>query len=284
MSRKRHTAADEPHLLVRSFAASFPDGGALAPHTHPWGQLIYAESGMLSVWTEHGSWVVPPQWAVWAPRGVAHGMHFTGTTALRTLYLRPDLSHQPSQSGVVTVSPLLRALILRAVEAGMLDSRDRAHLAMTELIVHEIGAQSTPSFELPQPRSARLRRIADHIVAAPGERRTQAWLARHFGLSVRTVERGFVEETGVSLGRWWRKARFLHALRLLGGGAPVKLAAHEAGYHSTSAFIAAFRQTFYTTPGRYFTDDRSTPTGAENAAARGRPINPAARRRTPPAT
>src|SRR5262245_21387004 len=108
MSRKRHTADDEPHFIVRSLAASFPDGRSLAPHTHPWGQLIYAVSGVLSVWTVEGSWVAPPTWAVWAPAGVAHAMRFTGTTSLRTLYLRPDLAGLPTHSAVVTVSPLMR--------------------------------------------------------------------------------------------------------------------------------------------------------------------------------
>jgi AraC-like DNA-binding protein len=41
-------------------------------------------------------------------------------------------------------------------------------------------------------------------------------------------------------------------LRLLGGGAAVKQAAMDAGYRSPSAFIAAFRAVFQTTPGKYF--------------------------------
>ena len=45
----------------------------------------------------------------------------------------------------------------------------------------------------------------------------------------------------------------LRALRSLGAGASVKNAAIEAGYQSPSAFVAAFRSIFGTTPGRYFT-------------------------------
>jgi len=252
MSRKRHTSADEPYFLVRTLANEVPDGRALPPHAHPWGQLIYAVSGVLSVWTEQGSWVAPPHWAVWAPAGVVHAMRFTGATSLRTLYVRPDLAGQPEQSGVITVSPLLRELILRAIEIGMLDRREPTHVAIADLILHELRAQSTPSLDLPQPRTALFRRIAEHVAAAPGERRGQAALAKHFGVSVRTLERAFVGETGLSLGRWRRQARFLHALRRIGGGAPVKQAALDAGYRSASAFIAAFRVALNTTPGRYF--------------------------------
>ena len=252
MSRTRHTPADERHFLVRTLATEFRDGRALAPHAHPWGQLIYAASGVLSVWTAQGSWVAPPHWAVWAPAGVAHAMRFTGAASLRTLYLRPGLAGQPEQSAVITISPLLRELIGRAVEIGMLDRREPIHVAIADLILHELRAQSTPSLDLPQPRSALFRRIAEHIVAAPSERSGHAALAKRFGLSVRTLERAFVDETGLSLGRWRRQARFLYALRRLGGGVLVKQAAAEAGYRSASAFIAAFRVALDTTPGRYF--------------------------------
>src|SRR6186713_23108 len=115
MSRKRHTAADEPHFLVRTVAADFADGDVVAPHAHPWGQLIYAAIGVVTVRTEHGVWVVPPHWAIWAPAGVEHGLRFTGAASLRTLYLRPDIASVAPRSTVVTVSPLLRELILRAV-------------------------------------------------------------------------------------------------------------------------------------------------------------------------
>jgi AraC-like DNA-binding protein len=256
MSRKRHTPADERHFLVRTLASDFPDGRAIAPHAHPWGQLIYAASGVLSVWTEQGSWVAPPHWAVWAPAGVAHAMRFTGTSSLRTLYVRPGLAGQPEQSVVITVSPLLRELVLRAVEIGMLDRREPTHVAMADLILHELRARSTPSLDLPQPRSALCRRVAEHVAAAPGERSGSAALAKRFGIGVRTLERAFVDETGLSLGRWRRQARFLHGLRRLGGGVPVKEAALEAGYQTASAFIAAFRIALNTTPGKYFETGR----------------------------
>lgn len=129
MSRTRHAPADEPHFLVRTLAAEFADGDEIAPHSHPWGQLVYAISGVVTVWTEQGTWVVPPHWAVWAPARVSHGLRFAGAASLRTLYLRPDVASPVTNSTVVMVSPLLRELIGRAVQIGMLDARERAHTA-----------------------------------------------------------------------------------------------------------------------------------------------------------
>jgi AraC-like DNA-binding protein len=69
---------------------------------------------------------------------------------------------------------------------------------------------------------------------------------------MRTPERGFAAETGLSFGRWRRQARLLHAVRCLGGGTMVKQVALDAGYRSPSAFVAAFRAALASTPGRYF--------------------------------
>jgi AraC-like DNA-binding protein len=252
MSQKRQTPADEPYFLVRTVSGEFATGAALAPHAHPWGQLIYAASGVLSVWTAQGSWVVPPQWAVWAPPGVAHAMDFHGAASLRTLYMRPGIGRVQSTSAVITVSPLLRELILRATSIGMLDSRQPVHAAMVDLIADELRTVSTPALDLPLPRTEALRRVADHLTKTPLDPSAHDALAQRFALSARTLERGFRKETGLPLGMWRRQARFQSALRSLGNGASVKQAAVEAGYQSPSAFIAAFRAAFHTTPGRYF--------------------------------
>jgi AraC-like DNA-binding protein len=252
MSRKRHTPEDEPFFLVRTIGGDYADGNVSPAHAHPWSQLIFATSGIITVWTEHGSWVAPPHWAVWAPAGVAHALHFTGRTSIRTLYLRQDIAPQWGRSAVIGISPLLRELIVRAVEIGMLDERDPMHTALARLIVSDLRPQSVASLELPRPASGPLRRIADDVLGAIATRDTHATIARRFGMSIRSLERGFLRETGLSFGRWRRQARFLHALRRLGGGAAVKAAAAEAGYQTPSAFIAAFRSTFKTTPAQYF--------------------------------
>jgi AraC-like DNA-binding protein len=97
-----------------------------------------------------------------------------------------------------------------------------------------------------------LRAVADYVASTPATRAGHATLARRFGLSLRSLERGFAKETGLSLGRWSRQARFQFALRRVGSGAAVKAAAADAGYATPSAFVAAFRTAFGTTPGRYF--------------------------------
>ncbi len=254
MSRIRHTAADEPFFLVRSLAASYEAGRSTGRHSHAWGQLIYCSQGVMTVWTAAGSWVAPPQWAIWAPAGVAHDIRFAGPSALRTLYLRPDLAAGlPAGCAAMTVSPLMREMILRTMDLGVLDERLPIHQALASLIVAEVARHDAAPFDLPFPVSAPTRKAADMMQTADGAGLGTAALARAAGVGPRTLERRFLAETGMTVAGWSRQARLLQGLRALAAGEPVKRVAQTAGYRSASAFVAAFRAAFGRTPGRYFT-------------------------------
>lgn len=258
MSRSRHTVADEPFFLVRSLAAEQEGGGSTGRHSHGWGQLIYCSHGVMTVWTASGSWVAPTNWAVWAPAGVAHDIRFAAASSLRTLYLRADLAvGLPLDCAAMTVSALLRELILRTLELGMLDERLPPQRAMADLIIAELSRNDAPPFDLPLPASAATRAAAQLMRAPGGSGLDTAALARATGVGGRTLERRFLEETGLSIASWGRQARLLRALEALATGASVKAVAESAGYRSASAFVAAFRAAFGQTPGRYFA---STPT------------------------
>jgi AraC-like DNA-binding protein len=252
MSQIRRTAADEKFLVVRSSVANPSAGAVINEHEHGWHQLIYVSAGVITVWTEAGSWVAPPSWGVWAPAGVRHGIRFAGRSAFRTLYFRPD--HWASLPGVcsaVTVSPLLRELILRTAAQGILDSRSAADMAVATLMLDEFRQSGAPPFDLPQPRTAITRRAAS-LFWEVGMSATTDNVARQLGIGTRTLERRFVAETGITISRWRQQRALLTGMEQLAGGTSVKAAASHAGYASASAFVAAFRGLFGTTPARYF--------------------------------
>ncbi|MDH7976037.1 AraC family ligand binding domain-containing protein [Sphingomonas sp. AR_OL41] len=98
--------ADEPFLVIRAAASDLPGGATIAPHAHDWHQLIYASAGVMTVTTEAGSWVVPPNRAVWVPAGMRHAIRFAGHSHFRTLYLMPGWRERlPVACLVVAVSP-----------------------------------------------------------------------------------------------------------------------------------------------------------------------------------
>lgn len=225
----------------------------IAQHRHGWHQLVYIASGVMAVDTERGSWIAPPDWAVWVPVDSRHAIRFISRSSLRTIYLRPDQRPElPENSCSLAVSPLLRALILRTVELGMLDERNETEAAMSRLLVAELGLAGPPPFTLPQPTSEVTVRAAQLITSAAPGTGNLASVARIVGIGARTLERRFRAETGLTPGRWQQQARLLKGLELIASGAQVKTAAADAGFASASAYIAAFRQSFGTTPARYF--------------------------------
>src|SRR5215831_15044450 len=103
---------------VGAMAKEYPDGYVKEPHRHDRAQFLYAVTGVLDVMTTDGVWVIPPQRAVWLPPRSDHSLKARGAVSLRTLYVRPDVCPDgfPTSPRLISVSPLLRELVVRAVE------------------------------------------------------------------------------------------------------------------------------------------------------------------------
>jgi AraC-like DNA-binding protein len=263
MPEKRQTqftAANLEDLIdIRSHALELSSAHTIDKHSHDdWHQLIYASRGVMTVNTATGSWVVPSRRAVWVPAGVEHEIEMSGSVSMRTLYVRSGIAVPlPTECCVVNVSALLRELILRTIEIGMLNRTIKAHKHLIDVILDQFHELPTIPLNLPMPADARALRIAESLRQRPGELASLDQLARNTGASKRTIERLFQLETEMTFGKWRQQLRMLHALRLLAAGETVTSAALEVGYDSTSAFISAFKLTVGTTPGRYYSDTQS---------------------------
>jgi AraC-like DNA-binding protein len=254
MPKKRQALDVEELCDIRSHAIGTTNVAYTIPkHSHDWHQLIYASRGVMTINTATGSWVVPSQRAVWVPAGIEHEVAMSTAVSMRTLYLRTGLSDLlPGDCCVINVSPLLRELILRTVELGMLNRSLAVHKHLIDIILDQFHALPTVPLKLPMPRDQRALRVAELVRDNPGETKPLEQLSRTIGASKRTIERLFQAETEMTFGRWRQQLRMLHALRLLAAGESVTSAALEVGYDSTSAFISAFKNTVGTTPGRYY--------------------------------
>ena len=241
------------------YAEDFPNGHNIRRHRHSSAQLIYAAAGVMTVSTEHGRWVVPPQRAVWVPARVTHAIRMTGMVQMRTLYLDATaLRAVPAGCCVVPVGPLLRELILRVIRFAQPYALDGPEARVVAVVLDEIAAARVTPLHLPMPKDRRLLAVTTRLLDDPADQRTLAAWSRSAGASARTLARLFRAETGMSFARWRQQARLLHAMRLLARGEAVTSTALEVGYDSPSAFIAAFTQIMGTTPGRYYRAHKST--------------------------
>lgn len=237
---------------IRSAGTTYPDGWRLHRHDHPWGQLAFCNSGVMRVTSDTASWLSPPTRAIWLPAGVAHEIEMRGEVATRFLYLAPDLAEPlPTEPRVLEVSPLLRELILHILKRQMLHPERADEARLAELLIDLLVEARPLDFALPLPRDRRARALAERLQDAPAQSASLAELGRRSGASLRTLQRLFPVETGLTLEAWRQKARLLHAVTQLSAGIGVNAAAFDCGYESPSAFIAAFKRQFGVTPGRY---------------------------------
>jgi AraC-like DNA-binding protein len=238
---------------LASVSADFNAGHVIPEHSHPEDQLLFASSGVMTLRTKRGVWVVPPLRALWIPANTPHSVAMSGPVSMRTLYFRPRLC--PRLQGkcfVMNVSPLLRELILHACKFKRLNKKVLAERQIIEIILEQLKEVDSIPLQLPRPTDSRAMRVVKALLADPGDQRALEKLCKDCGASKRTIQRVFLNDTRMTFSRWRQQLRLTHAMQLLGSGAKVTAAALESGYASTSAFISMFRKQLGTTPTRYW--------------------------------
>lgn len=242
------------HIMTGS-AWDWPARFENNPHHHNCGQLVFASDGIMNVRTEAGTWVVPPQRAVWMPPGRPHVIKANTSLAFRTVYVEPLLANRISQGCfVLHVTPLLRELVLDIVRLSASDAWGQRSEWIANLIGEEVAqASRNPSaVHLPMPRDPRVQPIVRALLADPADPRSREDWAEVAAASGRTIDRIFAAECGMSFRSWRRQGILLEALRRLADGQSVGNVAFDLGYGSVSSFIAMFKKSLGVTPARMF--------------------------------
>ena len=95
------------------------------------------------------------------------------------------------------------------------------------------------------------KRIAELLLAKPGDDRTVKLFAELLHVSGRTIERAFLAETGLTLGQWRLKNCMESVAELFKTSDNIAAVAARVGYMNVSAFGCVFKSHFSMTPGEY---------------------------------
>jgi AraC-like DNA-binding protein len=237
---------------LRSFVEGYPDGGRIPRHAHDWDQLALISESAAIVETDSLYVVHPLLKGLWLPAGVEHSIYSPRRFYLHALYFEPGTLRTDSDPQVLGLDNLARELILLLCSAPRASARGTRHAHALALLEQMLPEARPESFSLPRPRHERARMLADYFAAHPNDARSVELVAAEIGgASLRTFERLFAEETGLSLATWRRHSRLLTSLSLLAEGKSIGEIAHAVGYESTAAFSTAFKQCFGVSPSSY---------------------------------
>jgi AraC-like DNA-binding protein len=251
---------DDPSAPVIAVHVDVEGKRAEVPgHRHRKGQLVFALGGSVTCRVPGGLWMVPPHCAVWVPGGVEHSNVAGANARLFFVYVEPELAALPERCCTLSVSALLREVIVDLCDGGPDEGGRRALL--TRVLLAELPRMPVRHLHLPLPAEPRLERIAAALADDPADRSTLAEWARRVALSESSLARLVVRETGLTFGRWRQQLHLVVAMRELAAGASVQRVSGDLGYESVTAFITMFRKALGKSPRKYLADlrDASAP-------------------------
>ncbi|MFQ6558655.1 helix-turn-helix transcriptional regulator [Pseudomonas sp. Lb2C1-1] len=232
---------DTPRPVV-AIGTDYPDGHRLPRHTHRRAQLLYGATGVMQVSTADGNWVVPPQRAVWIPPGVAHEVLMLGVST-RSLYIEPvAVTAMDARCQVINVSPLMRQLLMEAVELALDYDETGRDGVLIDLLLHELLRSAHLPLHLPLPQDPRLLGLCQAFLKHPDAHVSPVQWTAQLPISLRSFNRLFRQQTGLSFGQWRQQACVMSALSRLAVGNSVTRIALDLGYDSPAAFSTMFRR------------------------------------------
>lgn len=224
-------------------------------HEHDLHQVEYAFHGSVEVETATAHYLLPPQQAAWIPSGVNH--QTTIRTAVRTIsvFFEPHLVPAPGERvRILAVPPVLREMMVysgrwpigRSLSDGLADTY---FIALGRLVSEALESEEPlflPTSNDPVVAAALIWTRENLATANMGE------VARHVGLSERSLRRRFETELGMSWRNYVTQARLLRAMALLAEPEPSILhVASTVGFESLSSFNRGFRLRTGVTPSTY---------------------------------
>ncbi|RJX73391.1 helix-turn-helix domain-containing protein [Pseudomonas sp. LS-2] len=247
-------ALDSTPRPVIAIGTDYPEGYLLRRHRHRRAQLLYGSTGVMKVSTGQGDWVVPAQQAVWIPPGFEHEVLMLGVTT-RSLYIEPAAAPAArSRCEVISISPLLRQLLIEAVDTPLAYDEHGRDGALMTLALLEIGQARALPLQIPLPDNPRLLARCQAFLQSPDIHQSPQDWARDLFVSERSFSRLFREQTQMSFGQWRQRACVMLALSRLSSGHSITRIALDLGYESPAAFSTMFRRLIGCPPTHYSSD------------------------------
>ncbi|WP_086949925.1 AraC family transcriptional regulator [Sphingobacterium sp. JB170] len=212
-------------------------------HTHQRYQLTYVEDGYQYFHIDQKIYLVPQNHVIWIPSNIEHSITSEAKTVNLMIVLFKTVFEQDFYQDVHVFSAptVLKEMLLYASKWNKL-------LAEEQTIFLRAILYSLPSFcnenkflQIPVPTDARLMPVCNYINANYQYNFDVDKLADKAKMSVRSLQRIFKQETGITLQKYTQLIRLLKSIELIDTKQyTLSQIAFRVGYKSLSAFTSSY--------------------------------------------
>lgn len=215
-------------------------------HSHRKGQLVYVESGFQYITIEGKIYLLPQNHAVWIPPGAIHKTN-SHSEKIKLMIMFADAEQGrgfDQEISVFSVPPALKEMIRYAEKWSKNQSEDPHEQIFLKALFNELPyfVEHAIRLHISLPEDKRLTKAISYLHSHYREDVRIEELSEISMLSLRTLERIFKKETGITLNRYQQILRIIKSMELLSSGnLTISEIAYETGYKSVQAFTRSFQ-------------------------------------------
>ncbi len=226
-------------------------------HQHQKAQLVFVESGYQYLHTKNSRFLLPQNHAAWIPSNLPHKTTSASeSVSLRTLYFSTsEMSDFYNNLYLFSVPVVLREMIMYTEKWSLNMVYNQSEQTFLHAILEELPSFIQNSIPLitPVPKSTNLLVMTDYIHQFYASSITIEELAEKSFVSVRTLERQFKKETGITISKYIQMVRIIKSLELLSdGNFNIGEIALQTGYSSAQSYSNVFAKLLGKRPSEYF--------------------------------
>ncbi|MDE5437363.1 AraC family transcriptional regulator [Elizabethkingia meningoseptica] len=214
-------------------------------HSHQKGQLVYVESGFQYLTVEGKIYLLPQNHAAWIPSGYIHKTN-SHSEKIKLMVMFFDVDKDEAfynKVNVFLVPPVLREMIKYAEKWSKNIEEDAHETLFLKALLNELPQFVARSLQLhiTPPEDKRLCKAIDYLHEHYTKDFSMEELSEIASLSLRTLERIFKKETGLTLSKYQQMLRIIKSLELLSDQEwTISEIAFKVGYKSLQAYTNSF--------------------------------------------
>jgi len=214
-------------------------------HYHQKAQIVYVEQGFQYLTVNEKSYLVPQNHAAWIPSNAIHKTN-THSDKIKLMLIffdidKPDLFYRDVH--VFSVPPLLKEMIKYAEKWSKLENEDPSETIFLYALLNELPqlVAASVQLEIRLPQDPRLKKAIDYLHIHYATDVKMEDLSLVASISIRSLERIFKKETGLTLSKYLQMLRIIKSLELLSSKEwTISQIAMKVGYQSLQAFTNSF--------------------------------------------